>query len=96
MPTMRQKTGELNASAVAGGAEERLEASGAGLSQAEMVFYSEQVSGCCAGLDRHQYHRYGGSPLDEMAVCRQLEGDGAGDEATRFSGTGHGANHQHA
>ena len=36
MPTMRQKTGELNASAVAGGAEERLEASVAGLSQAEV------------------------------------------------------------
>src|ERR1039458_3236696 len=36
MPTMRQKTGELNASAIAGGAEERLEASVAGLSQAEV------------------------------------------------------------
>jgi len=36
MPTMRQKTGESNASAVAGGVEERLEASVAGLSQAEV------------------------------------------------------------
>jgi H+-transporting ATPase len=35
MPTTRQKTGESNASTVAGGAEERLEASVSGLSQAE-------------------------------------------------------------
>jgi len=34
--TTRQKPGESNASAVAGGAEERLEATAAGLSQAEV------------------------------------------------------------